>query len=260
MRHRVPKKAALITGIAAFLLILTVINFIPAFSLKTAHMSEIEGRWVKVFYEKEKEAAEDVFRLAEARAEELSELLDLKEARKINIYVYDHRRTMQRQKYGLIAPLLGLDWYIGDNVKANVLLTSPANPGKEHDYESVKNAVLHEMVHAYNYLLNPDMSYWLDNGIAGYLSGQTPEYPVYAYSEIPTFRQTRSDWLLTPIQFAGFGGYECSYTYVEYLDDAYGWESVMTLAKTGDSDAAFGKTEKEIYDEWLIFLKNNYSE
>ena len=36
---------------------------------------------------------------------------------------------MQTKKYGLIGPLLGLDWYIGDNRGTNVLLTSPANPG-----------------------------------------------------------------------------------------------------------------------------------
>ena len=31
------------------------------------------------------------------------------------------------KKYGFIGPLLGLDWYIGDNRGADVILTSPAN-------------------------------------------------------------------------------------------------------------------------------------
>lgn len=52
--------------------------------------------------------------------------------------IYDHQSTMQKKKYGYIGPLLGLDWYIGDNIGTDVILTSPANPGKVHDYDNNK--------------------------------------------------------------------------------------------------------------------------
>jgi len=134
---------------------------------------------------------------------------------------------MQTKKYGLIGPLLGLDWYIGDNRGTNVLLTSPANPGKVHNYDNNKNACVHEMVHAYNSILNKKMSYWIDNGLAGYLSEQKPTYPLYAYKQVPTFRQINESGLLTPINFEKFSGYEYSYTYIEYLDKQYGWDKVL---------------------------------
>lgn len=38
-----------------------------------------------------------------------------------------------------------------------MLLTSPANPGKVHDYDNNKYAVLHEIVHAYVSVMNGDL-------------------------------------------------------------------------------------------------------
>ncbi len=148
-------------GILGSVIVLIFINLIPTFSLKTKYMKVYEGEWLNVYYEKE-------------RAEELAQLLGIQEKTDINIYIYDDQRIMQTKKYGFIALALNLDWYIGDNIGTDVLLTSPARPGKVHTYDENKNAVLHELVHAYNSVINPKMSYWLDNGIATYLSEQVP--------------------------------------------------------------------------------------
>ena len=67
---------------------------------------------------------------------------------------------MGNRKYAksrTIGPVLGLDWYIGDNIGTDVILTSSANPGKVHDYDNNKYAVLHEIVHAYINVKNPDI-------------------------------------------------------------------------------------------------------
>lgn len=237
-----------IIGVLAFLLFL---NFLPAFNLGHSEMSVFKGEWVKVYYEKEEAAARETFELAEKRAEELADLLGIQGKQNINIYIYDSQKTMQRKKYGFIASLLGLDWYIGDNIGSEVILTSPANPGKTHDYNSVQNAVLHEMVHAYNYILNKDMSYWVDNGIAGYLSNQDPGKEFIKYNSIPTLEQTRVKGLLAPIKFADYGGYQFSYIYIEYLVETYSWDSVREFAKSGDYKSAFGADEQEVYDGWV---------
>lgn len=244
-----------VIGLFAFLLFL---NFLPAFRLGNSKMSVIKGEWVRVYYEKEETAALDTFKLADKRAKELAELLGLTGKQKINIYIYDSQKTMQRKKYGLIASLLGLDWYIGDNIGSEVILTSPANPGKEHDYDSVKNAVLHEIVHAYNYILNKDMSYWVDNGIASYLSSQDPGLNFLKYNPIPTLKQTRVKGLLAPIKFSDFGGYSFSYTYIEYLVETYSWDQVREFARSNDFEAAFGVGEQEVYDGWVKWCKSFY--
>lgn len=262
MKHRsvVSKILRAAAFVFAALALLALVNFVPTFSLKTANMQALSGTHVTVFYESEQAAAADVFALAEARGGELADLLGLAQQEPVEIYIYDQQNVMQSKKYGLIAPLLRLDWYIGDNIGAKVLLTSPANPGPAHTYEDNRTAALHELVHAYNSLLNPDMTYWVDNGLAGYLSGQQPSYPVATYAPLPTLEQTRVAGPLAPVTFANFSGYEYSYTYVEYLAKTYGWDAVKAFAKDGAYLASFGATEEAIYDAWTVFVKDAYSE
>lgn len=144
------KKIALriVIGIAIFLALAVFVNFIPVFSLKTVGMKQFSGSWINVYYETEEAAARDVFEYADGETAAIAEKLGFTEKQDINVCIYDNQSTMQTKKYGLIAPLLGLDWYIGDNIGTNVILTSPANPGKVHDYDNNKYAVLHEIVHA----------------------------------------------------------------------------------------------------------------
>ena len=133
-------------------------TLIPTLSPETPGMKSIGGAYVTVYYEREEAAAQDVFTLMNAQSEHIAEMLVFDSPQDIKVYVYDDQSTFQTKKYGLVALLLNMDWYIGDNRGTNVLLTSPANPGSAHTYDSVKNSGPHEMVHAYNSLLNKDMS------------------------------------------------------------------------------------------------------
>ena len=241
-------------SIILILVLLMLINFIPTINLATRKMSVFVGNWVNVYYEEEKDAARDTFELADERAGELASLLGIEDKQDINIYIYDSQKTMQRKKYGFIVAFLGLDWYIGDNIGTDVILTSPANPGKVHDYDNNKNAVLHEIVHAYNYVNNADMTYWVDNGLAGYLSGQNPGDDMAVYGAIPSLAQTRVKGVLAPITFANYNGYSFSCSYIEYLNDKYSWDSICQFAKTGDYEASFGDSEEEIYDGWYGYI------
>ncbi len=252
------KLLKIIIYIVGGLLFLALINFIPTFNLNSGNMNVLSGHWVNVYYENEHNAAVDTFELADARAAELADLLGVSGKPDINIYIYDNQSTMQTKKYGLIAPLLGLDWYIGDNIGTNVILTSPANPGKVHDYNNNKNAVLHEMVHAFNSNINPSMTYWVDNGLAGFLSQQIPNSNSLTYQSVPTLEQTRVSGLFAPMIFADFGGYDFSYTYIDYLVKTYSWDCVSAFARTGNFERAFDKSEKAIYDEWTDYLADQY--
>jgi hypothetical protein len=243
-----------IAGIIVILVILVIINFIPTWNLKLKDMHKLEGNCVNVFYETEEEAAKDVFELADSKAEEISEKLGFSSKQDVAIYIYDHQSTMQTKKYGLIAPLLGLDWYIGDNIGTNVILTSPANPGKVHNYDNNKFAVLHEMVHAYVSILNPHIRLWLTEGLALYLSNGEPFYKSYLNSyKLPSFSDIQTK---NPIKFSDIGGYNLAHTYIEYLEVTYGWDKVLELIKTEDYTDVFGVSEEEIYLNWIDYLKN----
>jgi hypothetical protein len=256
---RLKKKRRLLTVLTCTLLlcaVLVTVNFIPTWNLKTSGMSEFKGSNVTVYYEKEKAAATDVFELADSKAPELETKLGLPQSKDATIYIYDHQSTMQTKKYGYIAPLLGLDWYIGDNIGTRVILTSPANPGKAHTYDGNKEAVLHEMVHAYVSILNPHIHLWLTEGMALYMSNGEPFYKAYLQNHrLPSHQdlQTRN-----PVRFSDMGGYQLAPTYIQFINNKYGWDKVLQLIKTEDYQKAFGKSDNEIYTEWIKYLKNYY--
>ena len=104
-------------GIIILLIIVISINFIPTFNLKTTDMNMLSGEWVNVYYESEEAAAKDVFQYADGATASVAQKLGFTEKQDINVYIYDYQNTMQTKKYGLIAPLLNLDWYIGDNIE-----------------------------------------------------------------------------------------------------------------------------------------------
>lgn len=89
--------------------LITIVNFIPTLFLKTNQMNRLDGKWIDVYYETEAEAAKDVYEYAEQETAAIAERFGFLEAPEVNVYIYDHQSTMQMKKYGLIAPLLGLD-------------------------------------------------------------------------------------------------------------------------------------------------------
>lgn len=233
-----------------------VINFIPTFSLRNKDMSKLSGKWITVYYEQEDIAAKDVFDYADSTTEVIAKKLGFSERPDVNVYIYDHQETMQTKKYGYIAPILGLDWYIGDNIGTNVILTSPANPGKMHTYDNNKYAVLHEIVHAYVSVMNENIDLWLTEGVALYLSNGEPFYREYIESYgMPTYQDTCSN---NPLAFSDCGGYAYAHTYIEFIDKTYGWDKVLDLLETENYEECFGKSKKEIYDEWVNYIQNYY--
>lgn len=256
MKAKTKKRTVIFLLGTGFLLAGILINFIPTWNLKTADMSVLSGDWVNVYYETERDAAEDVFAYADKETALVAKKLGFSEKQNVNVYIYDHQSAMQTKKYGYVAPLLGLDWYIGDNIGTEVILTSPANPGKAHSYDDNKYAVLHEIVHAYVSVINEDVDLWLTEGTALYLSNGQPFYREYLeYCRIPSFNVTNSN---NPLTFSHSGGYVFAHTYIEYLDKIYGWDKVLRLLETEDYEECFGKPQKEVYEDWVGYIENYY--
>ena len=253
---RNPVLFKMIKCILGIIILACIVNLIPTFNLKTSDMNVIEGKWVDVYYETEKEAAEDVFQYADSQTEVIANKLGFTKKQDVKIYIYDFQSTMQTKKYGYIGPLLGLDWYIGDNIGTNVILTSPANPGAVHSYDNNKYAVLHEIVHAYISVRNPNIHLWLTEGTALYLSNGEEFYKAYLNDiTIPTYQDTCTE---NPIRFSNCGGYTFAHTYIEYIDVTYGWDKVLQLIETEDYEECFEKSQKELYEEWIAYINNYY--
>ncbi len=251
------RKPLLIAGIViAALAILFGASFIPTLWLDNGSMHTLTGNWITVYYEAQEDVARDVFELAEAEAGRLTQKLGFAQKQDLKLYIYDKRSTFQTKKYGLIAPLLNLTWYIGDNRGSTVILASPAEVTNPEAYDRRKYAAPHEMVHALNSILNAKMPLWLNEGAALYLTNGAPPDDLYDNSPIPTLAQMDTG---SPVAFSDMGGYYFAHTYIEFLDKSYGWDKVLTLLKTGDYGASLGKTKETIYQEWVTFLKDNYS-
>lgn len=241
-------------GIILIMLLMVMINFYPTLNLNSSSMSIYSGEWIDVYYENEETAAADVFEYADGETKEIALKLGFKEKQDVRIFIYDSQKNMQEKKYGFIGPMLGLDWYIGDNIGTDVVLTSPANPGPVHTYEDNKYAVLHEIVHAYISVMNPQIHLWLTEGCALYLANGSAFSKDYLETmPIPSFGDTLTR---NPISFADCGGYTFAHTYIEYINLTYGWDKVLELIKTEDYIKVLGKTQREIYDEWVEYLIN----
>lgn len=61
-----------------------------------------------------------------------------------------------------------------------------------------------------------------------------------------------------PVKFSKMGGYTFANTYIEYIDKKYGWEKLMEIIKTEDYETVFGKSDEDIYNEWVDYIKNYY--
>ena len=245
-----------ILTIAVILVVLLFINFIPSFSLKTKDMKELQGDYFTLYYENEEESAFDIVRYAYDKIPVIVARLGMEGINDVCVYLYDDQKTMQRQKYGFIAPLLHLDWYIGDNIGTNVILTSPKNPGTYHSGASVKEASIHELIHAYISYMNPDIDLWLTEGMALFLSnGQEVNKETLLSIPLPSYADTKTK---NPIRFTLSHAYNYAHTYIEYIKTAYGWDSVLKLIQTQNYKKVFNKSRKAIYNEWIDFINYYY--
>lgn len=131
---------------------------------------------------------------------------------KTEVYIYPDQKTFQTKKYGNICSIVGPEWYIWDNVKDKVIIVSSLNPGPAHGYDSIVQAVVHEYVHTVVYQINKKTPKFLNDGLAGYLSGNSkPNYPL---GDVPDIKDTK---ISNPIKFGNKGLYPFSYTYIEFL-------------------------------------------
>lgn len=240
-----------ILAISAFVLIL------PTLKLKTSTMKIKESEHFIFYYEeKDKMAIEDIETALENMYEKINKTMNFTSDKKSKVYIYDDLKTFHKKKYGYIGTMVGPDWYIGDNIKDKIIIVSPLNPGPSHNYESVVQAAVHEYVHTVVYQINSKTPKFLNEGLAGYLSGNTK--PNYKINLIPTIEDTK---ISNPIKFGSSGMYGASYTYIHFLEEEYGMGKILDLVKTPkDYKKIFGVSEDDIYSNWIEFIRREYAE
>lgn len=170
------------------------------------------------------------------------------------VYIYKTQKQLAIREAGFITLAIAPSWHIGDSHNGNIMMVSPYTPVKGHTHDSILTATLHELVHAIVYRINPDLSYFWDNGLATYLAQQKPEQIELNSHPVPTISDMHTE---NGLKFGEMGGYAFSYKYIEYLDKTCGWEKVLAYASgKGNYEEIFNKSEETIYQEWGEFLKS----
>lgn len=240
------------------MLLILLIQFLPKLSLKTISMksSKIDG--LNIYYEKaDKKVITDISNKLEKDIDRINKKLKFKSNKNTNLYIYPNQNVFHRKKYGFYIEIVKLfnniDWYIGDNVKDNIIMVSPLNPGKYHTYKSVINAIPHEYVHTVIYRLNPNTPLWINEGIALYLTNGE-KLNNLDNIRLPKFEEIQTE---SSLEFSKIGGYQLAHTYIEYLENEFGFNSIINFLKEDLSyKKAFGLESKEIYENWILYLTN----
>ncbi|MBG9982955.1 hypothetical protein HZY86_07655 [Aerococcaceae bacterium DSM 111020] len=241
-------------GILLVIIVLFVINFWPQFTFNEDSMNQMESDNFTLYYQKEEAAAQDAFDLVEAEGGRILESLDLEDPEPVNIYLWDNQQAFQRYSLGNIGQLFGQPWMIGGAHGNRLSMVSPADaPLGQHDYESIKQTILHELVHAYLSQINPNLDLWANEGTAVYLAQQLADLQPSNLADysIPSLEDLS---VSNGMKFAEMGGYSYANLYVSYLVDNYGWESWRDYLYQGNYEASFGKPQSDLYQEWLTYL------
>ncbi|MBU0934720.1 MAG: hypothetical protein KKC64_03825 [Spirochaetes bacterium] len=245
-----PLKIAVWILIALALAIL--VNFAPMASLGMSGMKEYRFYGMRVLAKPGDQAeAERLAARIERQAGAVSQALGVADTADIGIIVYPSRKDLHRKTIGFAGAFLP-DWFIGDNTKDWVLITSPANPGPSHSRESIEQAAVHEYVHVLTDRVNKGLGYWLKEGIALYLAGQEPSPgSVSPHADITWEEYSKP----SALQFARVGGYSLAHTLVEYIIERFGWEAVVRLVPADAStEAILGLSSRALFDDWKAWL------
>jgi hypothetical protein len=245
------KKLLVVVGV---ILLLLVIQTLPVFVVKPLNAGEYRSSNAVVYYERGAEAgAKEIFDLVNSNIGAIRDKMGFHSSSPLEICVYKTQQSLWIRKAGFVTLLLAPSWFIGESEAGVIRMVSPNTPVRGHTHDTILNGTLHEVVHSINYYINPQLTYFWDNGLATYLSKQAPERNQLVYASRPSMEQMKTD---NALAFGNYGGYAYSYSYVDYLVQTYGWDNVRAYASGYASyEAAFGKSEQEIYEEWGRYLQ-----
>jgi hypothetical protein len=243
---KIAVRALIVIALAA------IVNFAPMASLGMPGMKEYRIHGMRVLAMPGDQA--DAERLAariERQAGAVGQALGMADNAGIGIIVYPSRKDLHRKTIGFAGAFLP-DWFIGDNTREWVLISSPANPGPAHSRESIEQAAVHEYVHVLTDRVNKGLGYWLKEGIALYLAGQEPSVEsIRSYADLSWEEYSKPNAL----QFAEVGGYTLAHALIQYIVERYGWESVVSLVPAGASmEANLGLSPRALFDDWKAWL------
>lgn len=234
---------------------LVAIQTLPVFFPKPLGSKAISDKNINLYYQsKDEKGAKEIFELLKDQANEIRTKMNFNSKAPTNVYIYHSQNQLAIREAGFITLTFAPSWHIGDSHNGNIMMVSPYTSVKGHTHDSIVLATLHELVHSIVFQINPELSYFWDNGLATYLSQQKPDNEIIRTMTIPTLEDTHTE---NGLKFGQMGGYAFSYTYIEYLEKTYSWEKVVDYASgKGNYEEIFNNSEENIYKDWSQYINN----
>jgi hypothetical protein len=181
-------------------------------------------------------------------------------AEKIRVYIYPTVESFHSAVFLPDAP----DWIVGAAGRNELKMVSPRNPGSAHTYNSLMQAIVHELTHTV--VLNVreqghvGLPKWLNEGYAFYEAGQMTEDMRTVVKENSVKRSLPS-WIeldqAGTVEFGDMDGYAYSTTIIEFLVDSYGRDKLRRLILAPEkATEIYGASNEELEKMWIEYVRD----
>ncbi|MFC1558326.1 peptidase MA family metallohydrolase [candidate division KSB1 bacterium] len=209
----------------------------------------------------DKSVLDNIAKTLEKNYSRITENLQTKFTEKIQVYIYPDIKVLHNAIFLPDA----LDWTVGSASRNELKIVSPLNPGNVHTYESIMQAIVHELVHTAVLNVRKErglagLPKWLNEGYAFYEAGQMTDnmrksVKLNAQKEVPL------SWIqldtASTVEFGNMDGYALSTTIIEFLVNTYGFNNLIKLIKAPENiEDIYGTSKGDLEKQWLQYLRN----
>jgi hypothetical protein len=159
------------------------------------------------------------------------------------------------------------DWIVGAASVNEIKMVSPLNPGRVHGYESIMQAIVHELAHVIVLNIRQQglfgLPNWLNEGFAYYEAGQLNEteieniYTSLLNNRLPSWQELSS---ADTVLFGDIGGYGFSALIIEFLVKTYGYEKLKEfIIEPKNLENIYRISEEKLEILFLRYLRQHKS-
>jgi RNA polymerase sigma-70 factor, ECF subfamily len=180
---------------------------------------------------------------------------------KINLEVYPDLESLHQALKWPDAP----DW-IACNYNIDIIrMVSPNNPGPAQTYDNVMRSNQSGVVATFIYNIYPHHSLiprWLHQGVALYKMNRYSDKHLKKLKEnissLTTFEYLEAIDKEDDITFLQANGFLVSYAMVQFIEQKWGWDSILALlADYTKFEEILKISKQEFWSQWIKYLQNN---
>jgi hypothetical protein len=218
-------------------------------------MKLFDSKYFRIYYQNETlETLKDIENTLNNAYDLVFKYFNIK-IEKTNVYVFCDQVEFQRQRNPAINENNKIDWWVGETMDKDILVVSPTLNLNSHNYQSILGVISHEFIHTVINQINKNCNIWINEGVALYLTNGNKSKDILKNNKIPNIEIFKVN---DQNQFAKEGGYIFADKFIEYVSKNYENGKILELIKNNNYEKILEKGLKEIYNEWINYITENY--